>query len=221
MSQYDDDLDPLDDPESRPGGPPPLRRDRLKPNRGSTVLVLGILGLLLCVICGVVAWVMGASDLRDMREGRMERRGESETRTGMVLGIVSTCLGGLALLFGLLVLVGVIAVGDKVLSEGLKWEGFSRQAQRTSAEQTIGTLEDAITRYQKEQQRLPGDLDDLTLPPPGSAEPYLAHVPRDPWGRKYEYRRKGADGYLLRSWGPDGLPGTIDDVVAVGGPEGR
>ncbi len=41
----------------------------LQPHRGVVILVLGILGLVACVICGIIAWVMGNTDLREMREG--------------------------------------------------------------------------------------------------------------------------------------------------------
>ena len=39
----------------------------------AAILVFGILGLLVCVIFGIVAWVMGNTDLRDMEYGQMDR----------------------------------------------------------------------------------------------------------------------------------------------------
>jgi hypothetical protein len=74
----------------------------LAPHRGTTVLVLGILGLVLsCFILGIIAWVMGSGDLRAMREGRMDRAGEGTTRAGMICGIISVILSilGIVLLF--------------------------------------------------------------------------------------------------------------------------
>ena len=45
---------------------------------------------------------------------------------------------------------------------------------------------------------------------------YPLRVPSDPWGRPFAYRvldtRLGS--YDLRSYGPDSLPGTPDDVVS-------
>jgi capsid protein len=45
---------------------------------------------------------------------------------------------------------------------------------------------------------------------------YLTTVPTDAWGRPYSYAvesiRLGT--YDLRSYGPDSLPGTDDDIVA-------
>jgi hypothetical protein len=56
---------------------------------------------------GIAAWVMGASDLSEIRAGRMDPSGESTTRVGMILGMVSV---GFAILW-VLVNVGLFAVG--------------------------------------------------------------------------------------------------------------
>jgi hypothetical protein len=74
---------------------------QLQPHRGALILVLGILGIVLCQILGIVAWVMGNSDLRAMREGRMDRSGEGLTNAGRVCGMVSVALLALGLLIGL------------------------------------------------------------------------------------------------------------------------
>ncbi|HZW08676.1 MAG TPA: hypothetical protein VFF69_02125 [Phycisphaerales bacterium] len=76
----------------------------LQPHRGTTVLVLGILGLVIngCGfgwILGVIAWVMGAGDLRSMRAGRMDPSGKGMTQAGMICGIVSVSIAALLLLF--------------------------------------------------------------------------------------------------------------------------
>ena len=65
------------------------------PHRGAIVLTLGILGVLICGILGIPAWVMGSSDLNDMKAGRMDPSGYGMTQAGMILGIVSCCLLGL------------------------------------------------------------------------------------------------------------------------------
>ena len=64
----------------------------LKPHRGVTVLVLGILGLVCCVICGIIAWVMGSSDLKEMKAGIMNAEGRGMTQAGMICGIISVIL---------------------------------------------------------------------------------------------------------------------------------
>lgn len=74
------------------------RRD-YQPNRASAVLILGILSLVICgPILGPIAWVMGSTDLRQMREGRMDPSGEGLTRAGMVCGIVATAFSILMIL---------------------------------------------------------------------------------------------------------------------------
>jgi len=70
-----------------PGGMPPTGAPR--PHRGPVILTLGILGLVVCWIVGIVAWVMGNSDLREMAAGRMDRSGEGMTRAGKICGILS------------------------------------------------------------------------------------------------------------------------------------
>ncbi|MBN2182674.1 MAG: hypothetical protein JW715_12250, partial [Sedimentisphaerales bacterium] len=47
----------------------------MKPHRGTLILILGILGLVCCVICGIIAWVMGNTDLREIDAGRMDPSG--------------------------------------------------------------------------------------------------------------------------------------------------
>lgn len=79
----------------------------MRPHRGTAVLVLGILGVLLGQIVGIVAWVMGNGDLRDMDEGRMDPSGRSMTNAGRILGMVSVGL----IVLGVLVFVAAMALG--------------------------------------------------------------------------------------------------------------
>ncbi len=75
--------------------PPPTQPgpvQHLQPHRGVMILVFGILGIVICVIFGIVAWVMGNSDLRAMREGRMDPTGEGLTKAGKICGIVGVVL---------------------------------------------------------------------------------------------------------------------------------
>ena len=80
------------------------------PHRGGLILALGILGWVTCPILSVMAWVMGSSDLREMRSGRMDPSGMGLTQAGQVLGIIYTIfwiLGFVLLLF--FILLGVAA----------------------------------------------------------------------------------------------------------------
>ena len=64
----------------------------MKPHRGTLVLVLGILGLVVCGPLAIVAWVLGASDLKEMDAGTMDPTGRGTTNAGKICGIIGTIL---------------------------------------------------------------------------------------------------------------------------------
>jgi hypothetical protein len=86
--RYDDDYD--DDYDDRPRRRSP-RRD-LMPHRGTTILVLGILGLVACPILGPFAWIMGNQDLAEIEAGRMDPEGQGTTQAGRICGMISTII---------------------------------------------------------------------------------------------------------------------------------
>jgi hypothetical protein len=73
-----------------PPRPRPQRRFDQKPHRGTLILVLGILSIVICGFLGPVAWIMGSSDLREIRAGRMDPEGEGTTNGGRICGIIGT-----------------------------------------------------------------------------------------------------------------------------------
>lgn len=77
----------------------------MKPHRGTLILVLGILGLVVCLPCGIVAWVMGNSDLKEMDAGTMDSAGRGTTQAGKVCGMIATILAIIGLIIGILVAV--------------------------------------------------------------------------------------------------------------------
>jgi hypothetical protein len=95
-------------PPERPPGIQPAHPAPIEPGRGSRadlsppaprqsaesradlVLLLGILSLFLCFPLGIAAWVMGNSDLKKMRAGRMRRNKERTLRLGRNLGAFGT-----------------------------------------------------------------------------------------------------------------------------------
>ena len=83
----------------------------LRPHRATLVLILGIVGLVCCMPAGIVAWVLGHQDLRDMNSGLMDPAGRGMTQAGKILGMISValaviafivwlCIAGFALLAG-------------------------------------------------------------------------------------------------------------------------
>ncbi|MGZ5435100.1 MAG: DUF4190 domain-containing protein [Pyrinomonadaceae bacterium] len=77
----------------------------MRPHRGSSVLVYGILGLVLCQLLGIAAWRMGTDDLREMDLGQMDPSGRDLTNAGRILGIVATII----LIFQLAIMLIVFA----------------------------------------------------------------------------------------------------------------
>ena len=91
----------VEQPESIPSESTPTEPRTVKPHRGGTVLVVGILSLFtscLGLVFGLSALMMGSSDLSEMAEGRMDRSGRGLTRVGRVLGIIGIVLGLLSIL---------------------------------------------------------------------------------------------------------------------------
>lgn len=88
-----------------------------------------------------------------------------------------------------------------------------------AASSDLGQIEAAVRRYAAEHGgRLPTTLDDLVNETGPDGAPYLRRVARDPWGGRYDYAIESsrAGTFDLRSYGPDRLPATGDDVVARG-----
>ena len=94
-----------------PAGPQYSTQQMLSPHRGGIILALGILGIVCCFICGIIAWVMGSNDLKEMAAGRMDPSGQGITQAGRICGIVSVVLLILQFIFGLLMLFMQLAIG--------------------------------------------------------------------------------------------------------------
>lgn len=59
---------------------------------GTTILVLGILGLLLCAPLGIVAWVMGNNAMKEAQAQGIEYSNAGTIKAGRILGIIATVL---------------------------------------------------------------------------------------------------------------------------------
>ena len=75
---------------------------RFRPHNGVVILVFGILGLACCGIFGLVAWIMGASDLRAIKRGEMDPSGKGLVTAGYVLGIIG-CIITVLGMFGIFI----------------------------------------------------------------------------------------------------------------------
>ncbi len=75
------------------------------PHRGVLILVLGILGIVCCFICGIIAWVMGNNDLREIDAGSMDPSGRGLTQAGKICGMVGTILAIVGIVIQLIVML--------------------------------------------------------------------------------------------------------------------
>jgi hypothetical protein len=93
-----------------PAGPQDYTQQTLRPHRGGIILALGILGLVCCFICGIIAWVMGSNDLKEMAAGRMDPSGQGMTNAGKICGMVSVILQVVGLVIWLLFMsLGIVS----------------------------------------------------------------------------------------------------------------
>jgi predicted RNA-binding Zn-ribbon protein involved in translation (DUF1610 family) len=68
------------------------RRAYQSAHRGGMILTLGILSIVcnIAAVPGILAWVMGRADLKQMDEGRMDPEGRGTTQAGMIMGMIMT-----------------------------------------------------------------------------------------------------------------------------------
>jgi len=98
-----------------------------------------------------------------------------------------------------------------------------RQAQAANAAAAAASLGAALDAFATDGGRYPTNaegLDALIHQPPDIRKwngPYLrsAAIATDPWGNRYSYTETGG-AYRVTSPGPDGKPGTPDDITASG-----
>ncbi|MBI5502003.1 MAG: type II secretion system protein GspG [Deltaproteobacteria bacterium] len=90
----------------------------------------------------------------------------------------------------------------------------NNKLRRRKTYMTIAELTDAVLRFHHDLQRYPESFDQL-LRPPADQPPYLDGIPNDAWGNPFRYRLdlEPAPGvFHVVSCGPDGEPGTGDDI---------
>ncbi|MBX3179323.1 MAG: type II secretion system protein GspG [Candidatus Hydrogenedentes bacterium] len=109
------------------------------------------------------------------------------------------------------VIIGILA-GMVVVTFG----GRVRESQIRAAKGDIASLSTAIGLYALDHNdTYPPSLDALTAAVNGKRN-YVESVRPDPWGNPYNYKPASsarlAD-YQIWSSGPDGVPGTEDDVT--------
>jgi len=103
-----------------------------------------------------------------------------------------------------------------------KFAGRTEQARLTAAQTDISAFGTALDAFEVDNGYYPkgkGGLLNLVQPPSDAQNwkgPYVKEVKKDPWNNDYIYEfpgRRNANSYDLSSAGPDGKPGSEDDVT--------
>lgn len=118
------------------------------------------------------------------------------------------------------IMVVVVIIGVLGALVVPQFMGRPDQAKVTAARSDIQAVATALELYRLDNFRYPSTAQGLGAlverpagdPPAAGWNPqgYVRTLPRDPWGRPYEYRSpatRSANGYDLWSLGADGLPG--------------
>ncbi len=137
---------------------------------------------------------------------------KSSRRAGFTLLEILIVLAIIGLLAGL-----AISSSDRIF--GNSQEAIARIYVRDSVKTCLVRYRIDVGDYPSTAEGLPA----LLVAPSGKADqwhgPYVEapgnHLPADPWGEPYQYRRPGAHNagsYDLYSKGPDKVDGTADDI---------
>lgn len=120
---------PVNDPEAqaKPGNPYAVGQGTVLPpggiagpayqsaHRGGMILTLGVMAIVCNIACvpGILAWVMGSADLKQMDAGRMDPEGRGLTQAGMIMGMIMTILNiiGIVLIVCYFVFIFVLLAG--------------------------------------------------------------------------------------------------------------
>jgi hypothetical protein len=114
-------------PQAKPGNPYAVGQGTILPaggiagrayqsaHRGGMILTLGVMAIVCNVagVPGILAWVMGSADLKQMDAGRMDPEGRGLTQAGMIMGMIMTIfiIIGIVLIVCYLVLIFVLFAG--------------------------------------------------------------------------------------------------------------
>ena len=74
----------------------------LRPHHGTLILIVGIFSLFCtCLPLGIIAWVLGHHQTKEMDAGLVDPTGRSSAQAGKVLGMISVALWVLFALAGI------------------------------------------------------------------------------------------------------------------------
>lgn len=170
-------------------------------------MVCGIFSFFLLGLTSLPAIIMG-----HMARSRIKKSAGTVDGGGMaVAGLITGYLGVL--------LLGMVILG--FLAAAIPDQPDHAQETRTKADIQVISL--ALLSYQSRTMRLPTTEQGLralvevpTIEPiPERWQAFMKEVPKDPWGRVYNYRspaQRSREGFDLFSAGRDGVDETPDDI---------
>jgi type II secretory pathway pseudopilin PulG len=124
---------------------------------------------------------------------------------------------GIRKLIGLVVVVSLLATAALCSAIYLGAMRHVQSARIGACEAMLSQLEQVLSMYRRDHERLPTDLSELSISSSDRAA-YFEIKGRllDPWKRPFVYRVLPSDSYQLYSTGPDGRDegGGGDDVTA-------
>jgi hypothetical protein len=118
-------------PDPPPGSPPPGWQPSSPPPgygyggyqqspehpQGTTIILLGVLGLVLCQVLGPFAWSMGTKALREIDASGIPYSNRGTIQAGRICGMIATGLLVVSLLFFVVMMVAVVFLGTSADSE--------------------------------------------------------------------------------------------------------
>ena len=78
--------------------------------QGTTVLILGIIGIVACQLCAPFAWSMGNKALEEIDRDPMRYSNRSNVNLGRILGMVGTIILGVYLVLVVLYIVFAVVL---------------------------------------------------------------------------------------------------------------
>jgi hypothetical protein len=108
-------------PAGPPGYPPPYPgyqpgyQPYLPPQdhpQATLAMILGIVGVVVCQVVGPFAWVIGKRAMNEIDASGGALGGRGQAQAGFILGIISTVLLGLGLIFFVIWLIALIGLAS-------------------------------------------------------------------------------------------------------------
>ena len=115
------------------------------------------------------------------------------------------------------IMVVVVIISLVVGVVGVQVFGRLKEAQIETTRTQIKQVSDALDLYKLQFRKYPSTGEGLAAltSPKGNHEPFMAQVPKDPWGGDFVYiypGTKNSRGFDILSYGPDGVSGGGDDI---------